>query len=93
MEKREKIKEKDQILVYDPKNEQNETIEPVFNIAGKLLRNSNSNFIKIISLPRNCIENLGVIISNCVNVEWLNLEGNLISGDILLVTVVLYSIL
>merc|ERR1712167_206735 len=75
MEKSEKIPESERTLIYDPKNE----AEPVTNIAGKILRNPNASLIRIISFPRNCIENLGIIISNCINVEWLNLEGNLIS--------------
>ena len=50
-----------------------------FLLFNKVLRNPNAHAITIISFPRNCIEDLGIIVHNCFNVEWLNLEGNLIS--------------
>ena len=67
-----------QTTVYDPKEAG--TTPNVAVIAKKVLQNPLANLITIISFPRNCIEDVGIIIANCFNVEWLNLEGNLISG-------------
>lgn len=64
-----------EILVYDPRY----NTESVNKIAATIVNNPFAYKIRIISFPRNCIEDLGVIVSSCPNVEWLNLEGNIIS--------------
>merc|ERR1712106_616146 len=74
-EKRQNMSEK--LLVYDPKEA--DVAPNVALVAQKVLRNPLAHLITIISLPRNCIEDVGIIVANCINVEWLNVEGNLIS--------------
>jgi len=74
-EKRQNMSEK--LLVYDPKEA--DVAPNVALVAQKVLRNPLAHLITIISLPRNCIEDVGIIVTNCINVEWLNVEGNLIS--------------
>jgi len=69
--------EEENVLVYDPKEAG--ATPNVALIAQKVLQNPLAHLITIVSFPRNCIEDVGVIIANCFNVEWLNLEGNLIS--------------